>query len=241
LNPFSKTLLLICALVGALPAMSATNNTSAPLLDFDQFRNVTWLTEHGLPRSQISDIEQTGDGYIWISTPGGLARFDGLKFVTFDSSNTPSFKTRGMDELRKDGHGNLWIVNNDGVVRFNPTNGFKRFEMEGSPEAVDPLTHIALNEAGDLLCLRRNVLYRFDGTAFEIVRTNNLAANDYDVFNGCSGGVLLCSRDRQSGLIIEKLQTDGSLQLIQSALKPEEGPVGLVEWSPGEFVLRGWP
>jgi ligand-binding sensor domain-containing protein len=48
-----------------------------------------WGTEHGLPQNAVPAIVQTRDGYLWLATYCGLARFDGVRFTVFDSSNTP--------------------------------------------------------------------------------------------------------------------------------------------------------
>src|SRR3569623_2718781 len=55
-----------------------------------EYSHRIWRAEDGLPRNRIQAIEQTPDGYLWIATSGGLARFDGVRFVVFDSSTTPA-------------------------------------------------------------------------------------------------------------------------------------------------------
>jgi ligand-binding sensor domain-containing protein/signal transduction histidine kinase len=52
---------------------------------------------------------QTHDGYLWVGTLGGLARFDGLRFTRFDVDNTPRLKSNRIVSLFEDSHGNLWI------------------------------------------------------------------------------------------------------------------------------------
>jgi polysaccharide pyruvyl transferase WcaK-like protein len=49
-----------------------------------------WTTDEGLPDSSVLSITQTRDGYLWIGTRGGLARFDGVRFVVFDQRTQPS-------------------------------------------------------------------------------------------------------------------------------------------------------
>lgn len=44
----------------------------------------------GLPSNNIRELVQDGDGYIWLGTTGGLCRFDGYQFVTFNTFNNPS-------------------------------------------------------------------------------------------------------------------------------------------------------
>jgi len=39
-----------------------------------------WQTEQGLPHNSIRAITQTTDGYLWIATTAGVARFDGAEF-----------------------------------------------------------------------------------------------------------------------------------------------------------------
>src|ERR1044071_6007797 len=48
-----------------------------------------WQTDQGLPDNFITSMAQTPDGYIWVGTFNGLARFNGSEFVAFDSGNTP--------------------------------------------------------------------------------------------------------------------------------------------------------
>jgi len=47
----------------------------------------TWTQEQGLPQDTIRAIAQTADGYLWLGTDEGLARFDGYEFVIFSKDN----------------------------------------------------------------------------------------------------------------------------------------------------------
>ena len=44
-----------------------------------------WTTANGLPQNTVTGVTQTPDGYLWLSTFDGLARFDGVRFTIFDS------------------------------------------------------------------------------------------------------------------------------------------------------------
>ena len=46
-----------------------------------QYRYDTWTADSGLPQNIIRGICQTPDGYLWIATLDGLARFDGVHFT----------------------------------------------------------------------------------------------------------------------------------------------------------------
>src|SRR5947208_1943206 len=40
-----------------------------------------WQTEHGLPQNAVNAILQSRDGYLWVGTDDGLARFDGERMT----------------------------------------------------------------------------------------------------------------------------------------------------------------
>lgn len=64
----------------------------------------------------MTAIAQTPDGYLWFGTYNGLARFDGVQFVNFDSFNTPELKHARVDGLFVDAQGTLWINTHDGSM-----------------------------------------------------------------------------------------------------------------------------
>jgi signal transduction histidine kinase/DNA-binding response OmpR family regulator/ligand-binding sensor domain-containing protein len=71
-----------------------------------------WTIEDGLPTSTVQDIAQTRDGYLWLSTTGGLARFDGVHFRTFGLAQ--GLPTNRFQGLAVDLKGALWISAEDG-------------------------------------------------------------------------------------------------------------------------------
>lgn len=75
--------------------------------------------EDGLPENRIRAISQTPDGYLWLGTGEGLARFDGVRFTVFDRSNTPALGDDGILSLRLASDGTLWIgTEGGGLVRY---------------------------------------------------------------------------------------------------------------------------
>ena len=74
-----------------------------------------WTTENGLPQNSINDIVQTRDGYLWLATFGGLVRFDGLRFVVFDTE-IEGIRSQRVRALREDSEGTLWAGTEDGML-----------------------------------------------------------------------------------------------------------------------------
>ncbi|HEY3860594.1 MAG TPA: two-component regulator propeller domain-containing protein [Verrucomicrobiae bacterium] len=90
------------ALFLLMAAACAEVPPSDPLID-------VWDTADGLPNSTVTSITQTPDGYLWVGTYNGLARFDGTSFVTFDPLTTPALRHARIQGLAVDANGTLWI------------------------------------------------------------------------------------------------------------------------------------
>src|SRR6266481_5205015 len=104
-----------------------------PARPLSQFTHEMWSTENGLPQNTVHAITQTSDGFIWIATEEGLARFDGFSFTVFDKENTPQFKSNDVRALSEDRHGVLWIGTMDGLVQLQKGK-FINFNLpRGSP------------------------------------------------------------------------------------------------------------
>src|SRR5687768_16148414 len=72
----------IC-LVWLLPSLALWPGLSRSLARAsvaDEYAVSTWLPKDGLPHHAVLGITQTPDGYLWVATGGGLARFDGTRF-----------------------------------------------------------------------------------------------------------------------------------------------------------------
>ena len=80
------------------------------------FAIASWDIENGLPSSVVRSVAQAKDGYLWIGTEGGLARFDGVRFKIFDSEDTLGLKTRCISTLLIDASGTLWIAGDSGEL-----------------------------------------------------------------------------------------------------------------------------
>ena len=52
-----------------------------------RYSRTIWKQKDGLPQDTIKKIVQTADGYLWLGTEEGLARFDGYDFTVFNKDN----------------------------------------------------------------------------------------------------------------------------------------------------------
>jgi signal transduction histidine kinase/ligand-binding sensor domain-containing protein len=76
----------------------------------------TWQVESGLPQNKVTAILQTRDGYLWMGTYNGLARFDGVHFTVFDDNNTPQLHSSRITSLCEAKDGTLWIGDESGQL-----------------------------------------------------------------------------------------------------------------------------
>ena len=90
----------------------------------EEFHVQNWRREDGLPDGQITALEQTADGYLWIGTANGLARFDGLRFKVFKAGETSGFTDSRISSLTTDHEGMLWVGLLDGNIVRRGEDGF---------------------------------------------------------------------------------------------------------------------
>lgn len=90
-----------------------------PAMDIRQYNAEVFLTENGLPQSSVLSILQTSDGYLWMGTYEGIARFDGIHFRVFDTSNTPEMTSNRIRVLLEDKHKTLWIGTSGGILSLS--------------------------------------------------------------------------------------------------------------------------
>ncbi|WP_412067551.1 two-component regulator propeller domain-containing protein [Rubrivirga sp. IMCC43871] len=101
-------------LVGVLVALAATAQPAPSLGLLDpakapsQYGADAWGTEDGLPQSRVEAITQSSEGYLWIGTQEGLARFDGVRFtrVPQGAGGLPNTDIRALAPARG---GGVWV------------------------------------------------------------------------------------------------------------------------------------
>jgi len=92
---------------------------AAPTNCINHFSVRSWQTDDGLPQNSVFAITQTSDGYLWIGTREGLARFDGTRFVVVDEKSAPELKRGWITALCATRDGSLWVAcENTGLTRL---------------------------------------------------------------------------------------------------------------------------
>jgi ligand-binding sensor domain-containing protein/signal transduction histidine kinase len=150
-----------CAAVLAMGSAQALD----PSLAVTQYALRTWTAAEGLPQNSVQAVAQTPDGYVWVGTQEGLARFDGVAFTVFNRANTPALRHNYVYALLVDRAGALWIGTNGGGVTRLHDGTFTTFTTaEGLPD--DTVIAMAEGPHGELwLGTNHGVAVR-DGAGF---------------------------------------------------------------------------
>ncbi|MFL5246069.1 MAG: response regulator [Gemmataceae bacterium] len=100
-----------------------------------QYCHDFWTPRDGLPHLWISSVLQTKDGYLWLGSSIGLIRFDGIRFLVFDKSNTPGIKGNNILTLLETKDGSLWAGTlSNGIIHVRGGRATSFTTEDGLPD-----------------------------------------------------------------------------------------------------------
>jgi signal transduction histidine kinase/ligand-binding sensor domain-containing protein/CheY-like chemotaxis protein len=135
-------------------------------LALSQYVHGNWQTQSGLPQNSVPSIAQTYDGYLWVGTEEGLARFDGLKFTVYDSQTVSAFRSNFVMSLRVDRDGVLWIGTHGGGLLTYKNGEFLPVSSPGLEQAS--VTALFEDRSGDMwIATDVNGLFRCHHGSFQ--------------------------------------------------------------------------
>ena len=137
--PVMPALAILCLFAVRAPAQPfAVPNTSGrgsePLV------HERWTTADGLPVNAITHLLQSRDGYLWVATFDGLARFDGERFTVYNSANSalPSDRIVYLTQGR---NGDLWMLTEQRMLVRMRQGRFTTFQP-GFPGFPNPIPFV---------------------------------------------------------------------------------------------------
>ncbi|MEI7900411.1 MAG: triple tyrosine motif-containing protein [bacterium] len=75
-----------------------------------------WQSDVGLPDNTVVGIDLAPDGFLWVATPAGLVRFDGLRFQPFAAVTAAGGAANLIQAMWVDRSGRLWLAKECGTV-----------------------------------------------------------------------------------------------------------------------------
>lgn len=144
LRAAQKRILCRFAVVFAISAAVSVSAVAAP-----NYFTRTWQMEQGLPQNKVTAVVQTRDGYLWLGTYNGLARFDGVHFTVFDDTITPELRSSRITSLFEAADGALWIGTESGNVSQYKEGHFVSVPLRAKWSA-GKIYAITADDAGDV-------------------------------------------------------------------------------------------
>ena len=129
--------------------------------------------EVGLPANDVHAILQTQNGFLWVGTEAGLARFDGQRFTPINIGRGVAHQIP-VRSLLTTPEGDLWVGTDAGIARI-PSAALDHFDP-----ALVTMYHVGVGQSDQILCIHRSRagtlwlgtsggLYRFDRGNFSSI------------------------------------------------------------------------
>ena len=138
---------------------------------FHHYVRNAWSIQDGLPQISVHSIAQDHQGYIWVGTQSGLARFDGIRFTTYTPETEPALPGIWTRTLLVDTDGRLWIgtykglaVYENGAFRSIPIADSKQYPVLDIYALVEDAGSIIAATSNGVFDLRRGQLVHREGS-----------------------------------------------------------------------------
>ncbi len=192
--PFA--LLCWCCLLGSGGFAQSIYVGLSPQKAISQFQCDTWQKNQGLPQNSVFAITQSREGYLWIATYEGLARFDGSEFQSYTTLNVNELQSSGIWEVYEDSRQNLWIGTNNGGLTCYSKGKFKTFTTK---DGLPTNTITAIHETPDktLWFATKQGLVQYKAGKFKTFTTaDGLSSKEITAFHDSDDGGLWIGTSR---------------------------------------------
>lgn len=132
-----------------LDPASVSAQIVSPNRVFGRYQAFNWQEQHGVPQSTVLAVTTTRDGYVWLGTYEGAARFDGLRFTVFSPTNTEAIGSPMVQALLEDRVGALWLGTYGGGLNRFSAGHFTRYTARDGL-ANDHITRLFEDRDGTL-------------------------------------------------------------------------------------------
>ena len=187
----------------------------------------SWGAEDGLPHNTVTCLKQTHDGYLWIGTHHGAARFDGVRFSLFGAHNTPELRSNrivAFEEVTRGSESELWVgTDGGGIMRMMGGPRLSITSWEGLPD--DTVEALGTDAQGRLVVVTARGSVALDGGELKPVETSPKRSDDWkndlpDVIDH----PVLCALKDADGIVWVGTEGGGLLRIRQRLLDPCVSP-----------------
>lgn len=137
MKALNKHLIILLLLVTQVTGIFAT----------EQYMFKHLETKDGLSHNQIKNIYKDSRGFLWISTAGGLTRYDGYTYKIFRKidNDKKSLIDNNVQNVQEDIDGKLWILTGGGYIIYDPDKELfdrnihsllQKYDIHGDPSLI---------------------------------------------------------------------------------------------------------
>ena len=217
-----------------------------------------WFTRPGADstpsHTRVTRVVQDDVGFIWLGTPDGLRRYDGIRFKHYrpEPWNPNSLRGANVEALFKGRDGHLWISSDDFLDRFDPVaEVFTHYRSE--PGGIEgQVYHINEDRAGQMWLATDYGLVKLDPVTGTTIRYEHrpsdgttlssnfvrftLEARDGSFWIATTSGLDVF--DRQAGRVIRRVPLDVGVQNALMTLLEDHRGVLWVSYSSGDGLAN---
>ncbi|WP_161628843.1 sensor histidine kinase [Solimonas flava] len=172
---------------------AAPGHALDPQRTLRELYHTAWRNKDGAP-GEIFTMAQSADGYLWLGTPTGLFRFDGVRFEALSAVTAAALPSNDIYSLLAAPDGGLWIgLGRHGVALLRGRKLVHYGEDQGF--AGGPVYALARSDDGAVWAATAQALLHFDGTTW--TRVAGLPAGGVQsVYADRGGRVWIAGKDR---------------------------------------------
>lgn len=136
--------------------LSLDLSAAVPYRTLSDYTLKRWDSSDGLPHNSINELVQTGDGYLWLATWEGLARYNGIDFEIFGRGELTGLPSSAIRTVSGDASGGMLVTTVKGGISY-----YKRGRWQALAPAAGLVRTILRARNGDLwLATEGKGLYR---------------------------------------------------------------------------------
>lgn len=148
--------------VGVIMALTMPVHVARAQTVLSDYRITTWTEQDGLPPGAIWSLGQDPSGFLWLGADAGLLRFDGARFVTWESLGGQALQPGPVQVLCVATDGSLWIAHRDGGVSRIQRDQVRFFDADdGLSDGI--VASIVQDGDGVMWVSGSGGVHRFDG------------------------------------------------------------------------------
>ncbi len=215
--------ILSALLALVMVCLPSTGRALQPDKAFHHYVRGSWSIQNGLPQISAVALAQDRDGYLWIGTQSGLARFDGVRFVRYTPDTEPGLAGIWNRSLHRARDGTLWIGTYKGASTYDGTRFAQVPAVDAQRWPALDVYAFAEDASGQIWAATNSGVFRAQGGRLHLVPGSPelahslLARRDGSMWVGARGAVYRVSGGRwQAQPLPEGVATAAVNRLVET-------------------------